>query len=86
MISTNSENLPASWDDARDIPFFRITAALFTPEFCFGAGALLASYDDTTDLEPAAPCVDLESTAAATAGTSNQPTGDLIPVRVRRIA
>jgi hypothetical protein len=46
-MSTNRvETLPAIWDDARDIPFFRITARLFTPEFCLGASVLLASYDD----------------------------------------
>ena len=80
MTSTSIENLPATWDDARDIPFFRITAALFTPEFCFGASALLESYDDTTD------CVqDTWSEEAATYdGTESQLVGDLIPVRVRR--
>ena len=40
MTSTSIENLPATWVDARDIPFFRMTTALFTPEFCFGASAL----------------------------------------------
>ncbi len=46
-MSTNRvETLPATWDDARDIPFFRVTARLFTPEFCLGASVLLASYDD----------------------------------------
>jgi hypothetical protein len=85
MISTDCENLPASWDDARDIPFFRITASLFTAEFCFGAGALLASYDDdTTDPGTSAPSA--QSPSIATAGATDQPTGELIPVRVRRIA
>jgi hypothetical protein len=50
MTSTDIENLPASWDDARDVPFFRITAALFSSEFCFGAGTLLARYHYTTHL------------------------------------
>ena len=80
MTRTSIENLPATWDDARDIPFFRIIAALFTPEFCFGASALLGSYDDTTD--------DAQTTAAAQAAdhaaSDNQHVGDLIPVRVRR--
>ena len=48
MTSTAVENIPAIWDDARDIPFFRITARLFTPDFCLRAGLLLASDDDTT--------------------------------------
>ena len=80
MTSTSIENLPATWDDARDIPFFRITAALFTPEFCFGASALLESYDDTTDrVSGTSPAL-----AATHSGTDNQPVGDLISVRVRR--
>jgi hypothetical protein len=80
MTSTSIENLPATWDDARDIPFFRITAALFPPEFCFGASALLGSYDDTTD---PAQTTSTEQ-AAVHAASDNQPVGDLIPVRVRR--
>jgi hypothetical protein len=31
LTTTAVENLPAIWDDARDIPFLRITARLFTP-------------------------------------------------------
>ena len=80
MTSTSIENLPATWDDARDIPFFRITAALFTPEFCFGAGTLLESYDDTTD-----PAQTRSAEQAVHAASDNQPMGDLIPVRVRRL-
>ena len=40
------EAIPAEWTDERDEPFFRITAALFSPEFTLGASVLLASYDD----------------------------------------
>jgi hypothetical protein len=86
MTSTDIENLPASWDDARDVPFFRITAALFSPEFCFGAGTLLASYDDSIDFVPATQAEDGSSAATTAAGSDSQPVGDLIPVRVRRIA
>ena len=41
-----AEAIPAEWLDERDEPFFRITATLFSADFCFGAGVLLASYDD----------------------------------------
>jgi hypothetical protein len=40
------ESVPSLWVDSRDPAFFRITAELFTHEFVFGAGVLLASYDD----------------------------------------
>ncbi len=86
MTSTSIENLPATWDDARDIPFFRITAALFTPEFCFGASALLGSYDDTTDFGQATRSQQGSSSVTSAAGSDNQPVGELIPVRVRRLA
>lgn len=82
MTSTSTENLPATWDDARDIPFFRITAALFPPEFCFGASALLESYDASTERVQR---TSTEHAAAHPAGDT-QPVGDLIPVRVRRAA
>ena len=45
MTTSAVENLPAIWDCARDIPFLRITARLFTLEFCLGASVLLVSYD-----------------------------------------
>jgi hypothetical protein len=40
------ETVPEVWVDSRDVPFFRITNALFPPEFLSGAGVLLASYDE----------------------------------------
>jgi hypothetical protein len=40
-----AENIPQVWDDERDCPFFRLTGSLFSSEFCYGAGVLLASYD-----------------------------------------
>ena len=40
------ESIPTGWDDARDLVFFRITAGLFSWDFCFGAGVLLAANDD----------------------------------------
>ena len=41
----NTENIPQEWNDERDSQFFRITASLFPPAYCFGASVLLASYD-----------------------------------------
>jgi hypothetical protein len=85
MTTTAVENLPGAWDDARDIPFFRITAQLFTAEFCAGAGDLLASYDDDT-LDPTPfPSVEPSSGTTSTTGDVSSPDArDLIPVRVRR--
>ena len=82
--TTAVEHLPASWDDARDIPFFRTTARLFTPEFCFGASVLLASYDDaTTDTVQRRPSQDGSSSTAPT-GVDTEPVRDLGPVPVPR--
>ena len=85
MTSTSIENLPAIWDDARDVPFFRITASLFTPEFCCGASGLLASYDDTADNAPFSASDPASNTSAPADSTDRNPaTDDLLPVRVRR--
>ena len=43
---SSTECIPQTWDDERDGRFFRITAALFGAELCYGAGVLLASYDE----------------------------------------
>jgi hypothetical protein len=48
------ETIPAEWLDARDVPFFRITNAVFEPDFLIGATVLLDSYDTTADLQLAA--------------------------------
>ena len=45
MTITRIENVPLTWDDPRDVPFFTLTAWLFSPDFSYGAGVLLASYD-----------------------------------------
>ena len=56
MTNTAVENIPGIWDDARDIPFYRITARLFTPEFCLGASVLLANNDNKANAgEPRLP-------------------------------
>ena len=46
MNIRRSQTIPQDWDEARDIPFFRVTTGLFTSAFCFGAGVLLAMDDD----------------------------------------
>jgi hypothetical protein len=45
MTTNRIENVPLTWDDPRDVPFFAMTAWLFSPDFTYGAGVLLASYD-----------------------------------------
>jgi hypothetical protein len=55
MTSTAIENLPEIWDDVRDVPFFRITAQLFTPAFCLSASVLLASNGDEEDTDNFSP-------------------------------
>ena len=40
-----TDEIPQTWLAERDDIFFRLTAALFTPEFLYGASVLLASYD-----------------------------------------
>ena len=67
MAATAIETIPTLWDDERDNAFFRITAALFSCEFTYGAGVLLASYDDDFDVEQAPAFVD-----PATATSSSQ--------------
>ena len=46
MTTSRLEARTSTWDDARDGAFFRLTARLFSPAFCAGAGVLLGSYDD----------------------------------------
>ena len=86
MTTTAVETVPTVWNDARDVPFFRISARLFTVEFRLGASRLLASYDDTADTVQDTPtqhgCG--SPTAPAGVGTRTQAERDLIPVRVRR--
>jgi hypothetical protein len=50
-MTTTTEAVPTAWT-ALDEGFFRVAADVFTPEFLWGAGAMLASYD--LDLETAA--------------------------------
>jgi len=38
------ETVPVMWDEQTE-RFFSLTADLFSPAFCYGAGVLLASYD-----------------------------------------
>jgi hypothetical protein len=81
MTTTAAEDLPVLWDDARDIPFFRITARLFSPELCLAAGVLLASYDDdTVDTAQHAPAQQGASTTApARPHIRAWPEPDLVP-------
>ena len=84
MTTTRVENLPAIWDDARDVPFFRITARLFTPDFCLSATVLLASYDDDAVLAVNSSQNPSVSDAPAPRTTHAADERELLPVRVRR--
>ena len=92
MTINRVETLPMSWDNARDTPFFRITARLFTAEFCLGATVLLAGNDDdalATNPQAAVPSAVLSAVpsnggTSAPATADARPDSDLIPVRVRR--
>lgn len=81
MTTPRVHTLPLSWDDARDTPFFRITARLFTPDFCLGASVLLAGNDVVDDLPSVPPSVRTVAPAVATAARH-----DGLGVRVRRSA
>lgn len=54
MTATGIERIPTTWDDERDSAFFRLVAGVFAPEFTYGAGVLLASYDVEFDTAAAA--------------------------------
>jgi hypothetical protein len=75
MATTGTESIPTTWIDERDTAFFRITASLFPGEFTYGAGVLLASYDDGC-LADAASSTTLPSAGATTAAATT-------PVTVR---
>ena len=55
MTTSQVDTRPHCWDDARDTSFFRLTASLFSPDFCLGATVLLASYDDETEAATEVP-------------------------------
>ena len=60
MTAAGCEGLLTSWNDDRDGVFFRITATLFPATFVYGAGVLLASYDDECARSASAPCATLK--------------------------
>jgi hypothetical protein len=68
MTINRIEDKPLTWDDSRDVPYFALTAWLFSPDFTYGAGVLLASYDpaDSDESQSAAR-------AAATAAPTRSP-------------
>lgn len=55
MSTSRVRTSTMTWDDASTIDFFCITASLFSPDFCFGASVLLASYDEDVREENLAP-------------------------------
>ena len=85
MTTTRVETLPASWDDTRDLPFFRITDHVFSPAFCFGASVLLASYDDSLCPRDTDTATERRTVTATPAPTHDHahPERGLLPVQVR---
>lgn len=51
MDASGYESLSGTWDDEVDATFFRITAHLFSADFCLGASAMLAANDDLVAVE-----------------------------------
>jgi hypothetical protein len=68
MNIRRTQTVPQDWDEARDIPFFRVTTGLFSSAFCFGASVLLAGNDDDTEGCTIAVEPRLADAARATAG------------------
>jgi hypothetical protein len=75
MTINRIENVPLTWDDPRDVPFFALTAWLFSPDFTYGAGVLLASYDAS---------VGDESQCSVSAAEHAASAGELVTVSARR--
>jgi hypothetical protein len=57
MSIVRLENVPQCWNDQDDVPFFRIVARLFSNEFTYGAGVLLAGNTDVDDSAPMGPAL-----------------------------
>ena len=77
MCTTSSESVPQAWEDERDGCFFRITAHVFSPEFVYGAGVLLATNDDLESVDSACRC-------AVTVTSGVRDSVELVPVRIHR--
>ena len=75
MTINRIENVPLTWDDLRDVPFFALTARLFSPDFTYGAGVLLASYD---------PAISDHSECSVSAADHALLAAELVTVSARR--
>ena len=75
MTTNRIENVPLTWDDPRDVPFFALTAWLFSPDFTYGAGVLLASYD---------PAVNDDGERSVRAADHAPAAAELVTVSTRR--
>lgn len=81
MKATRAETIPDTWDPTRDVPFFRITARMFSSSFCRSASLLLAQNDENR-----------ENTSAATPNAPEEPRTTAephvvpVPVRISRYA
>jgi len=45
MNANTRETVPQTWDDSRDVAFFRCVDGLFAADYLYGSSVLLASYD-----------------------------------------
>ncbi len=78
------ESIPQTWDAETDIAFFTIVARLFTADFTYGAGVLLATFDNS-DADQVGPAVDTTFADRGVAASAHrQPSSELVPVAVRR--
>jgi len=76
MNGLNSNTNP--WDDEADGVFFALTATLFAPSYTYGAGVLLASYDDECETAvSSAPAAAPATTAAAVTASTNPVTASV---------
>lgn len=85
MTTTRIETVPQTWTDS-DTAFFTIVARLFTPDFTYGAGVLLAEFD-TDGTHATESCTVSSTVAVPTPAADIAPAVDtraLVPVVVRR--
>lgn len=79
MSTFRTESVPQRWDDETDGAFFRITAALFSGDFTFGAGVLLGTYD--ADAVRESSCTRVRTPDDAPVGTRSPQPGSFAVVR-----
>ena len=65
MTITRIENVPETWDDDSELPFFRLVERVFSATFLYGASVMLTS-SDADDREAELPSgADVDAKVAA---------------------